>query len=603
KAFKKGLVELDRYRRNLMAIGKTLIERIPENSKVIVLLGRSYNLYHKVLNLGIPELIESLGYTVIPMDIIPDTACNTDVVERFPDMYWHLGQKILRKALSLAGRPEMFPLLISNFSCGPDSFILSYFEEICRHKPYLILELDEHGSATGYQTRIEAFCDMIEQYAGQKTQPKHRPSSRIQYRLDDIKGDARIWIPQIHPYIPQLWASVLQHRGFHAIAMGEETSFQCNAGRAYCRGSECLPAALTIGKFLSCTDSAPPGSSDVLFMPRAEGPCRFGQYATLQSEILDRAGKDNAYIFSPTSENGYAFLNKKTECEVWKATCLGDMLYKLRCRTMPYHPQPEMCEIIFKRTLREISTKMLMGEDFSDTIRLLVHELNCCIDYNQPRKPLVGIVGEIFVRLNSFSNQHVVETIESCGAEAWLSPFTEWVHYVLALVSKKAALKTRLGLFVKRRYIQKLEQDISKLFSPVLDNMHEPHVSQLIEKGQRFVPVDFEGEAILTLGRAKLFADQGAALVVNCSPFGCMPGRITSYIFQNNPEYFEVPVVNLFFDGIGDIASQVAIYLKSITLTRAEMQHQFFSSFKKRSGKRYPSVISDNTGVQNDHPS
>jgi len=329
--------------------------------------------------------------------------------------------------------------------------------------------------------------------------------------------------------------------------------------------------------------AAEPDSGNVLFMPRAEGPCRFGQYATLQSGILERAGINNAYIFSPTSENGYAFLDRKTEREVWKATCLGDMLYKLRCRTMPYHPQPEMCEILFKRALRELSTRMLTGEDFSDTIRLLVHELGSSVDFSQPRKPLVGIVGEIFVRLNSFSNQHVVEKIESCGAEAWLSPFAEWVHYVLALVSRKGPLRTRLGAYIKRRYIQMVEKDILRLFSPILDDMHEPHVTEVIETAQRFLPVDFEGESILTLGRAKLFASQGAAVVVNCSPFGCMPGRITSYIFQNNPEFFEVPVVNLFFDGIGDIASQVALYLKSITLAQSQSQHHFVSSFNMRS--------------------
>jgi hypothetical protein len=52
---------------------------------------------------------------------------------------------------------------------------------------------------------------------------------------------------------------------------------------------------------------------------------------------------------------------------------------------------------------------------------------------------------------------------------------------------------------------------------------------------------------------------------VNCSPFFCMPERITPYLFQKHPEYFKMPIVNLFFDGIGEVASQVATCLKSIT--------------------------------------
>ena len=138
--------------------------------------------------------------------------------------------------------------------------------------------------------------------------------------------------------------------------------------------------------------------------------------------------------------------------------------------------------------------------------------------------------------------------------------------------------------------------------------MSEPSVLTVLDQARRFLPLEFEGEAVLTLGRAKVFAEQGASLVVNCSPFGCMPGRITAYIFQNNPAYFGVPVVNLFFDGTGDIASQAAIYLKSIRQTRQRAQHKYFSSFQKRpstgreTGVRVPDSPDDNLFVSEEKP-
>jgi len=578
KAMKKGMLEIDRYRHNLMAVGRTIMERLPKDNKIIVLFGRSYNLYNPVLNLGIPALIESMGYTVIPMDIVPDEAENPDVVEHFPDMYWYQGQKILRKALSVKGRPDMFPLMLSNFSCGPDSFILSYFEELCTDKPYLILELDEHGSATGYRTRIEAFCDMIEQFTACKKPDSTPRVSRIRYHIDDIPDTARIWIPQIHPYIPQLWSAILRRNGFDALPMGEETSSQCNTGKGFCRGSECLPAAVTIGKFLSCVASADSGKDNALFMPRAEGPCRFGQYATLQSRILDKAGIEQACIFSPTSENGYAFLSPATEREIWRATCVGDMLYKLRCRTIPYHPQPGALEAQFGQVLQDICTSMSIGQDWQGIVLSLVHELTSATRSTRERKPLVGIVGEIFVRLNSFSNQHVAEAVEAAGGEAWVAPMAEWIHYVWELMAFKGGLKNRLLSVVKKHVIHTVETEVRNLFSPLLDDLVEPSMTEVFNEAKRFVPVEFEGEAILTLGRARQFARDGAALVVNCSPFGCMPGRITSYIFRNNPEYCGIPVVNLFFDGTGDIASQVAIYINSITRTGSDRSHQILTS-------------------------
>jgi len=585
KAVKKGIKRLSDYRRSFEDQGKAMLEELPGDKPVIVLFGRPYNLYHKILNLGLPELIESLGYRVIPMDIIPDEVTNEQLMEQFPDLYWNMGQKILRKALTIKNKHTLFPLMLSNFSCGPDSFVLSYFEEVSQNKPYLILELDEHGSATGYQTRIEAFCDMIDQYRADMPKPASPAPNRIGHHLDDLAGNTRIWVPQIHPYIPQLWVSVLRRYGYNAIATGEETSAECNLGRSYCRGSECLPAAVTIGKFLSCISDKkqrPGEATDVLFMPRAEGPCRFGQYATLQSRILDKIDLPGTRVFSPTSENGYAFLTPAMEQNIWRAMCLGDLLFKLRCRTMPYHPAPEHAANLFDQALQEISYQLLMGYEWKETVLSLVGEIHASLDPMQPRKPLVGIVGEIFVRMNAFSNQHIIETIEAEGGEAWLSPMSEWLYYVWEAVSRKSTLVKSLTTVAKMRLMHLIEQRIHALFSPLLDDRREPPLDQVIDRGLKFIPFEFEGEAILTVGRAKLFAEQGADLVVNCSPFGCMPGRITSYLFQRHAEYFDVPVVNLFFDGIGDIASQVGIYLRSINRDEPQQIKEYTSPFTDR---------------------
>jgi predicted CoA-substrate-specific enzyme activase len=587
KALEKGISELRKYRSDLSAKSKTILDEIPGDQKVIVLMGRPYNLYHRILNLGIPELIESLGYKVVTMDAVLEEVTNQDVVALFPDMYWFQGQRLLRKALTIRNRPNLFPLMISNFSCGPDSFILSYIEEVFQDKPYLILELDEHGSATGYQTRIEAFIDMIEQYresGDSMFQP--RKSAKICYNLEDIKEKTRIWIPQIHPYIPQLWSATLKRFGYDTYATGEETTAECAAGRARCRGSECLPAAVTTGKFLSLAKEAPPDCVNVLFMPRAEGPCRFGQYATLQSMILNREGLEKTRIFSPTSENGYSFLTPEMELQVWKAICLGDALYKLRCRTMPYHRDPAEAEALFSEILNEIGSRILAGREYRSIITRLVKRLRTEVAFQEKRKPLVGIVGEIFVRLNTFSNQHIAEVIEAHGGEAWLSPLSEWIHYVWDMLAKRSSLFKKPSSYFKKYFLHAVEKDIMDLFSPVLDDRHEPSIEDVLERGASFIPLAFEGESILTIGRAKVFAEQGASLIVNCSPFSCMPGRITNYIFQNYHEYFQVPVVNLVFDGIGDISSQVGFYLKSITEGDARRQSTTYRHTLPSSKKR-----------------
>ncbi len=172
--------------------------------------------------------------------------------------------------------------------------------------------------------------------------------------------------------------------------MGDETAAECTAGRALCRGSECLPAAVTTGKFLSVIKDSPANCHQALFMPRAEGPCRFGQYATLQSMIFDRAGYKNISIFSPTSENGYAFLTPRMEMDVWKAICLGDALFKLRCRILPYHKHPIMAEALIKEVVNEICGLIRTGKDWKVALSSLTNTLSIDSGLDQPSKPLVG---------------------------------------------------------------------------------------------------------------------------------------------------------------------------------------------------------------------
>jgi len=582
----EGRRALREARQEVLDRGREIMDGIGSEEKVIVLLGRPYNLYHRILNLGIPELIESLGYRVIPMDILPDEASNSDVTSRFPDMYWYQGQRILRKALTIRKRPHYYPVLLANFSCGPDSFIQSYFEEIAKDKPYLILELDEHGSATGYQTRIEAFLDMVAHAAStpQTVAASHR--SRIRYDMAGMRG-RRLWIPQIHPYIPDLWAAMLRHHGYAAHALGTETQAQCDLGRSFCRGSECLPAALTIGKFIDNVKDSP--HEDVLIMPRANGPCRYGQYATLHSRILDRVGLEKPLILSPTSEDGYAFFTPEITRAAWTTACIGDMLYKLRCRSVPYHTNRDMAERLFDSALIEMCRLIEQGRDWRGYVHDLVATLAKEIDYTLPRKPLVGIVGEIFVRLNRFSNQNITQVIEDAGAEAWLSPMGEWCLYVAELLTQSAGLWSKLRAIPYRAYLHRIEDRTFRRFAPILSDLKEPPIQDVLAEGSRFLTKAFEGESILTLGRAKIFAEQGARLIVNCAPFGCMPGRITAYIFQNNPHIFTAPILNLFFDGTGDNVARVRLYLESIVQGqngrqghRPEARHSVFPAAPSR---------------------
>ena len=157
RALEEGLKALAWFERENVRLGREALEKIrAEDGFGIVLIGRPYNTLDPGLNLDLPKKIAEMGYTVLFLDMLEvDPSLAAD---RYPNMYWHYGQRILSTARYVAGHPNLFPVYFTSFSCGPDSYVLTYFKEILAEagKPYLILQFDGHGADAGYLTRIEA---------------------------------------------------------------------------------------------------------------------------------------------------------------------------------------------------------------------------------------------------------------------------------------------------------------------------------------------------------------------------------------------------------------------------------------------------------------
>ena len=91
------------------------------------------------------------------------------------NMFWAYGQQILAAAEFVRHHPNLYGIYFTNFCCGPDSFLLSFAEEMMGAKPFLSLELDEHGGDAGYLTRIEAFLDVIRAWTPREQPALPRP--------------------------------------------------------------------------------------------------------------------------------------------------------------------------------------------------------------------------------------------------------------------------------------------------------------------------------------------------------------------------------------------------------------------------------------------
>lgn len=159
RAVNVALMEYQGFKKELIDVGRRVLEGHNPEEALVVVTGRPYNLYDERLNLRLGQNLSKVGLKSLPMDFL-----DVEKIELsdFPSMYWGLGAQILKTAKLIKASPYMFGIHLTNFGCGPDSFLEHFYKHIMGDKPYLILELDEHSAVAGVMTRIEAFKNVIE---------------------------------------------------------------------------------------------------------------------------------------------------------------------------------------------------------------------------------------------------------------------------------------------------------------------------------------------------------------------------------------------------------------------------------------------------------
>ncbi len=554
KAWEKAKEAQEEFFRKQKELGKKVLESLPEGSPSMVIVGRPYNTYDLAANLDIPKKLRKLGVNVIPMDFLPIDE-EKELDEELKEMYWKYGQKIMKTASIVRKDPRLYAVYITNFGCGPDSFITHFFRKAMGGKPFLQLEIDEHSADAGLITRCEAFLDSLKNN-------KVKVGVREVFTRPPVKGRMkRIFIPYMCDHSFAL-AAVFRACGVQAEVFPESNDETLLLGRRYCSGKECYPCILTTGDMVRIAKSSDFDSeTTAFFMPSGNGPCRFGQYNRFHRMVLDELGFPQTPIFAPNQDDTFydslEMVGSKFVRLGWWAIVAVDILTKLLHENRPYEKEKGSVERAYKKYLDEVC-KVIEKEEgidaLSHVLRKAGAEITSLKDPNIPQKPIVGVVGEIYVRSNRFANEDVIRKVEAYGGEAWLAPISEWIHYINAMAKRKAKeernWKALMGLKLKEYYQDK---DQEKLESAVVDyvkNIPEPSIDYILELASPYIDPSFEGEAILTIGKAIDFHEKGASGIISCMPFSCMPGTLTVAVFKKLREDRDgLPVLDLAFDG------------------------------------------------------
>ena len=184
---------------------------------------------------------------------------------------------------------------------------------------------------------------------------------------------------------------------------------------------------------------------------------------------------------------------------------------------------------------------------------------------------MIGVVGEIFCRLNTFSNNDLVRRLEEFGAEVWLNDIAEWIWYVNDDQLQRMQLQGTsfsLGAFdarLRNHFEHKDEHALLSVFQQDFRGYEEPDIRETLTLAERYLPpLGANGEMVVNIGKAVYLANQGADGVIDISPFTCMNGIVCEAIYPRvSADHGGIPIRNHYFDGTrSDLERDIGIFLE-----------------------------------------
>jgi predicted nucleotide-binding protein (sugar kinase/HSP70/actin superfamily) len=253
---------------------------------------------------------------------------------------------------------------------------------------------------------------------------------------------------------------------------------------------------------------------------------------------------------------------------------VADLMDRLLWRIRPYEKKPGSADKFTEQSLRGLEKtfeKHGPSKDFErilDKLVQIVEEGKALIDPSIAPKPLIGIVGEIFLRTHVQSNQDLIRLLEKHGAEVVNASVAEWGNYVSydALRTAKAQarlnlkllrfsplwskIKEMLGFGIDLYYKEFRQNQVYRRVQPVLDLIGDHRIAHLEEvlKEQDLFSFDVATEACLSIASIISCSRAGYNGMVNVYPFTCMPSTTTSAVVKPVMGELGIPYLDAPYD-------------------------------------------------------
>jgi predicted nucleotide-binding protein (sugar kinase/HSP70/actin superfamily) len=234
------------------------------------------------------------------------------------------------------------------------------------------------------------------------------------------------------------------------------------------------------------------------------------------------------------------------------------MIRKLQQQLRPYEKTSGETDRVYSESLRKIVASVENNtKGLVKTLEEAEKNFSAVELLDIPRKPIVSIVGEIFMRDNRFCNGNIVARLEALGAETLMSPFSEWFIYSTYRYTRdskwkgdyRGILKSKLQEFSQTTSYKKLLHAVEEL----VDEDKDIPLKTMLELAGPYIHKDYDGDPVMAIGTAAAHAEKGVSGICNILPFTCMPGTlICSVADMFRKDHRNIPWMDYAYDGQDD---------------------------------------------------
>ncbi len=546
-----------------------------------LLLGRPYTILSKSLNCGIPDIFSSLDVNVFYQDMLDFNEYDfTDIDGLLQEIHWKHAANILKAAYIAANTDNVYPVYITSFNCSPDSFCIDYFKQIMEHhgKPYLILELDEHDSNVGYETRIEAAIRAFRNHRNYFSLQNDSAADSEQHSLTSLDsgplsvnpdltdriGNKTVIFPNWDGITGRLLVAVLKSEGYDAYLMEEtdETLKEClktNTG-------QCIPLNAVASGFIHTVEKHGLNpSSCVLWLSQSEISCNIKLYPHHIKTILNRNGNgfENADVY--VGELSFIDISFRSSINAYFAYMFGGLIRSIGCRIRPYEIHKGETDATIEKTLTVLEHTFRNHLAKEDALSEMMSDFSG-IEKREEKLAKIAIFGDLYIRDNAVINQDLIHFIEENGGEVITTPYYKFVKMIAPSYFKKWFKEGRYFSLISNKALfatmTRLERKYYKYFKPLLN---EPEISyddnpEEILREYGLLP-EHTGESMDNLLKIHyvLREHPDISLFVQTSPSFCCPSLITEAMGHTIEKKTGIPIVSIMYDISGGNKNRILI--------------------------------------------